>query len=1010
MNRIFRTEVNEMNGQPSGVPPTKSIQERLDNAVAKYSEPWRGSIPFKCHVIFGEKGDPFSHPLQDIDICDYLNGGVFKAQRLYFCPDTYPPPGQVPVNEANSWNKLKLDLGNASHSAGSPIVSNGGGHSQRSFKCQVVHRSRESFATKTDENIKHRGTSLINDSLANSRGKIGLTQPRKRKIAFEGTSCKFNFDVKWDERGYYVNLYRDAGNPMHNNHPKPVDLSVIPYSSRLLAEDTKKELQNVAAASRSHSVARNYALKSQDKYLDAGKMAYLSRKAEAGEGYEIDDISNMLEQFKHSNQIAYTTMSDVPLEMLEPLPVDDSLHDQASLSNTVTISTTKNEDGEVIINRPSPSEDGVLSQVETVAKRTRAERKIGAAQYLFFSIAWVHLPVFRYFKLCPEVIWCDVTSHSNKMGYKLLTFSCRASVNKQVVFMFVWIPNEQRISFRWVFSHAISQLVPAWLRSRVKFIMKDGDPQQRNEILIALQSVFTNAIEGGCGWHIVEQGWKDKVPGEKFISSKNRLKWKNVTQHIKRWIYSWMKPGRVEEEDEYKISKFLLLQFICSKPVLSAADGKMDTIMTILRFLQNNVFVYEHLYLHYLRRHVRHFDISHSCAHEGTNLGLKSHSASMKATMTLKNSSQTLALQSTILAKKLGEMIHNDYVQKNKLWSNTPTASFTISFAEGLIQEVYKRQPGYVCERVGERMFQVRYVPGNNGVETHEQCDDDEDKKLHVALPRFTRIRTVTVDDTNVMYCTCCRFECIGIFCVHQVVTAATIYTELGDPFHGFTHHDIALRYRSDYMELAYNPHADRQIQTCFHESALADVKGPRLVAAIPSTLTTHDPRDTLPALDRLSNYDRNNIDLTIVDGMYCSDFVPDLEESGTNNAEVNATFEAMFQDLQNVTSKESSQLFSAAVSDAELPKASSASVLSARNALRSLVDTSYFLADRVGPDGIKWFDEMNREFQKRCESHLEMNRKENERSSRHPCKYVPITMEQYDGSVDRVFNTKHMR
>ena len=430
-----RTEGYEVGGQLSGVPSTKSIQERLDNAVAKYSQPWRGSIPFKCYVIFGEKGNPFSHtPLQEIDICDYLNGGVFKAQRLYFCPNTYPPPGQVPVNEADSWNKLKLDLGNASHSAGSPIVSNGGGKTQRSFKCQVVHRARESTAAKTDENTKHRATSLINDALANSRGKMGLLQPRKRKIAFEGTSCKFNFDIKWDDYGYYINLYREAGNPMHNNHPKPVDLSVIPYSSRLLTEETKKELQNVVAASRSHGVARNYALKSQDKYLDAGKMAYLSRKAEAGGGEQADDISLMLEQFKHSNQIAYTTMSDVPLEMFDPPPADENivcLHDQASLSNTVTISTTKTEDGEIIINRPS--EDDVLSQVETVAKRTRAERQISASQYLFFSIAWVHLPVFRYFKLCPEVIWCDITSHSNKMGYKLLTFSCRASVNKQVV-------------------------------------------------------------------------------------------------------------------------------------------------------------------------------------------------------------------------------------------------------------------------------------------------------------------------------------------------------------------------------------------------------------------------------------------------------------------------------------------------------------------------------------------------------------------------------------------------
>ena len=138
-------EGNEMNAyhgrQPlSGIPPTKSIQVWIDDAVAQQSQPWRGSIPFKCHVIFGEKGDPFINtPLQDIDICKYLNGGVFKAKRLYFCPNTYPHPGQVPVNEANSWNKLKLDIGNASHSAGSPIVSNGGGRTQRSFKCQVVH-------------------------------------------------------------------------------------------------------------------------------------------------------------------------------------------------------------------------------------------------------------------------------------------------------------------------------------------------------------------------------------------------------------------------------------------------------------------------------------------------------------------------------------------------------------------------------------------------------------------------------------------------------------------------------------------------------------------------------------------------------------------------------------------------------------------------------------------------------------------------------------------------------
>lgn len=32
--------------------------------------------------------------------------------------------------------------------------------------------------------------------------------------------------------------------------------------------------------------------------------------------------------------------------------------------------------------------------------------------------------------------------------------------------------------------------------------MKDGDAQQRNEILRSLRGVFPNMSEGSCGWHI----------------------------------------------------------------------------------------------------------------------------------------------------------------------------------------------------------------------------------------------------------------------------------------------------------------------------------------------------------------------------------------------------------------------------------------------------------------------------------------------------------------------------
>jgi hypothetical protein len=69
---------------------------------------------------------------------------------------------------------------------------------------------------------------------------------------------------------------------------------------------------------------------------------------------------------------------------------------------------------------------------------------------------------------------------------------------------------------------------------------------------------------------------------------------------IKQWLYSWMKPGYVESDDEYRISKTLLIQFICSAPVLAAAGGNVNMILDMLQFLQGYVFVHESLYLHYL--------------------------------------------------------------------------------------------------------------------------------------------------------------------------------------------------------------------------------------------------------------------------------------------------------------------------------------------------------------------------------------------------------------------------
>ena len=77
-----------------------------------------------------------------------------------------------------------------------------------------------------------------------------------------------------------------------------------------------------------------------------------------------------------------------------------------------------------------------------------------------------------------------------------------------------------------------------------------------------------------------------------------------------------MRPEYVETDEEYKISKLILLRFVCSAAVLRAADGHVHLVVSLLRFLQTYIFVHETQYLHYKRSKVRHFDVSHGSHHE----------------------------------------------------------------------------------------------------------------------------------------------------------------------------------------------------------------------------------------------------------------------------------------------------------------------------------------------------------------------------------------------------------
>jgi hypothetical protein len=506
------------------------------------------------------------------------------------------------------------------------------------------------------------------------------------------------------------------------------------------------------------------------------------------------------------------------------------------------------------------------------------------------------------------------------------------------------------------------------------------------------------------------------VPSLCLVGEKND-KWQKVVRKIKNWMYSWMRPGFVESDMEYKISKHLLLCFVKSQSVRVASDNNHILIGRIKKIAVDHVLVHEMQYLHYRRRHIRHFDAAHASAHEvsllilvfissvpsfksndnehkpfilsqGTNNGMKTHTSSMKATMTMNNSAMTLCLQSNLKACELEEIVSNDYLKSQKLWSKSPTAKHVTTYAEGIIVSIYKRRDSYKTIRVGERSFEVHYVGEDGRVEIEDSKDYDA---FNTPLPLFKRVRRVNVDEDGTMLCSCQRFETTGIFCSHQDSVAFAVSTDIGIDWEGFSKHDVAVRWWTSFMYFAYKQSTPENLLKMFHSLASNDMKGPVLRGGIPSSMTIFRKTADEDALDRLKNYDKDGIFLDDSDYAKTSTHFP---MSFSQEDEDDLFFDS------NMPGAE--EMFDSSINDTSFPSLLN---VDARSSLRGLVNESFGIADNLGHDSKTKLKEVLLSFiawggcqQKEKTDDSEPNTKRS--------KVVTFCQDPYTGSLARHKNT----
>ena len=237
---------------------------------------------------------------------------------------------------------------------------------------------------------------------------------------------------------------------------------------------------------------------------------------------------------------------------------------------------------------------------------------------------------------------------------------------------------------------------------------------------------------------------------------------------------------------------------------------------------------------------------------------------------------KTLNVQQDVQAELLSELVFGDFDRPHKSWSNNPTAPYTTTFGEGLIKGVTDRVKLYLVIRVSENEFQVHYIGDNVVGDTESRPSEQGDEYLHVPLPLFRRIRHVIIEKDGTMMCDCCYFQGCGYFCVHQVAVGTAIHEAHGIEFKGFTHHDIAARYLSGYMHLAYRASTPSKIRAMYHHLACNAIRGPKLRICIPTSMPIQKREEILPAIDRLKNYDKNDIDLDKFEAMFANTYTPD--------------------------------------------------------------------------------------------------------------------------------------
>ena len=227
-------------------------------------------------------------------------------------------------------------------------------------------------------------------------------------------------------------------------------------------------------------------------------------------------------------------------------------------------------------------------------------------------------------------------------------------------------------------------------------ISTDGDSQETSQLDLALMRYFPSAVRTRCIWHIVDRGMKTWYPTFRTVHGATGCSKEchdKVRDTVRRWIFSWASPGHCETHDEFTVSKGLFLAYLSSAKVAKVL-GK-NGVEEVKLYHRKHVEPLEEHFVFYTRRALLAFETNSNSAQEGTNNGLKHHSAAVKPTHGLMKATKTLTFQGTVndIDRKISGA---QKVESQSLWSTLPSANDITTLGEALLTTQWKEKDNYV--------------------------------------------------------------------------------------------------------------------------------------------------------------------------------------------------------------------------------------------------------------------------------------------------------------------------